>query len=156
MAGPEPVTTDYVRSQLSGVDLLCTLDDDVLDSVAARVVVTDHEPGAVVVAEGDEAAGLFLVLRGSAVVERDGRPVAVIGPGEHLGEIALLDGRPRMATVRAEHDLRTGFLPSADFLDVLEQNPAVALEMLLSLASRFRMAEERLGYLEAQLNPRQE
>jgi CRP-like cAMP-binding protein len=147
----DAVPIGYVCTQLRGVDLLRVLDDEVLDRIAERVTVSDHEPGSVVVAEGDDAAGLFLVFRGSAVVERAGVPVAVIGPGEHVGEIALLDGEPRMATVRAQHDLRTGFLPSADFLDVLEQSPEVALQMLATLAGRFRMVEQQLAEVERQL-----
>lgn len=141
----------YVRGQLGGIDLLRVLDDDVLDQVAERVVVRDYEHGDVVVAEGDEAAGLFVVFRGTASVERHDQTMAIVGPGEHIGEIALLDGQPRMATVRAEDDLRTGFLSSEDFLNLLEANPDVSLELLLALAARFRFVEERLALAEAEL-----
>lgn len=125
--------------------MLRTLDDSVLDLIAGQVQVADHESGSVVLAEGDEAAGLFLVLRGTAIVERGGEPIALIGPGEHIGEIALLDGQPRMATVRAQDDLRTGFLKSSDFLDIVEASPGVALELLIALAARFRYVEDRLA-----------
>lgn len=145
------LSTDYVRSQLRGVDMLRTLDDEVLGALAEKVRVADHEPGSVVVAEGEEAAGLFLVLRGTAVVERGGEPIALIGPGEHIGEIALLDGQPRMATVRAQDDLRTGFLTSGDFLDALEALPDVALELLTALAARFRFVEDRLVVAERRI-----
>ncbi|MGB9374711.1 MAG: cyclic nucleotide-binding domain-containing protein [Jiangellales bacterium] len=138
-------------NQLRGVDLLREMDDDVLSVLAERVTVADYEPGAVVVAEGDEASGLFLILRGTALVERGAVPLAVVGVGEHIGEIALLDGQPRVATVRAQDDLRTGFLTSSDFLDVLEGSPSVALELLLAMTARFRMLEERLSEAEARL-----
>lgn len=138
-------------NQLRVVDLLRELDDDVLGVLAQRVVVSDFAPGEVVVAEGDDAAGLHLILRGTALVERGGMPIALVGPGEHIGEIALLDGQPRVATVRAQDDLRTGFLTSSDFLDVLEDNPSVALELLLAMAARFRLLEERLSEVEARL-----
>lgn len=160
MATPNPpmATPDlpdgYVRTQLQGIDLLRVLDDTVLDDVAGRVIVRDYEPGDVVVAEGDAPAGLFVVFRGSATVERDDHTIADVGPGEHVGEIALLDGQPRMATVRAGDDLRTGFLSSEDFLDLLEADPSVALELLLALAARFRLLEERLAAAEAQLRAR--
>jgi CRP-like cAMP-binding protein len=144
----------YVRTQIQGIDLLRVLDDSVLDDVAGRVVVRDHEPGDVVVAEGDAPAGLFVVFRGTAAVERDDHTIAEVGPGEHIGEIALLDGQPRMATVRAGDDLRTGFLSSDDFLDLLEADPSVALELLLALAARFRLLEERLAAAEAELRAR--
>ena len=138
-------------NQLRAVDLLRELDDDVLGVLSERVVVADFEPGAVVVAEGDDAAGMHVILRGTALVEHAGRPIAVVGAGEHIGEIALLDGQPRVATVRAQHDLRTGFLTSSDFLDVLEDSPSVALELLLAMTARFRLVEERLADLEARL-----
>jgi CRP-like cAMP-binding protein len=151
MPTPAHLPAGYVRTQLQGIDLLRVLDDDVLDQVAERTTVTDHRPGDVVVAEGDDAAGLFVVFRGTARVERRDRTVAVVGAGEHIGEIALLDGQPRMATVRAEQDLRTGFIASGDFLDLLEQNPDIALELLLALAARFRVLEDRLTVAEAAL-----
>ena len=149
---PTPDLPDgYVRTQIQGIDLLRVLDDSVLDGVAGRVVVRDHEPGDVVVAEGDAPAGLFVVFRGTASVERDDHTIAEVGPGEHIGEIALLDGQPRMATVRAGDDLRTGFLSSDDFLDLLEADPSVSLELLLALAARFRLLEEQLAAAEAEL-----
>lgn len=140
----------YIRSQLMGVDLLRALDDEALDALAERVVVHDHEPGTALLDEGAEPAGMHVVFRGTATVERDGVVLAEVGPGEHVGEIALLDGQPRVATVRAKEDLRTGYLTSADFLDVLEAHPDVALEMLLALAARFRFVEERLAALEVE------
>ena len=139
----------YLRTQLRGVDMLRVLDDSTLDVIAERVQVADHEPGSVVLTEGDEGAGMFMVFRGTAAVERRGEPIAIVGPGESIGEIALLDGQPRMATVRAQDDLRTGFLTSSDFLDVLESSPEVALELLISLAGRLRFVEERLREVEA-------
>ena len=141
----------YVRTQIQGIDLLRVLDDSVLDGVAGRVVVRDHEPGDVVVAEGDAPAGLFVVFRGTASVERDDHTIAEVGPGEHIGVIALLDGQPRMATVRAGDVVRTGFLSSDDFLDLLEADPSVSLELLLALAARFRLLEEQLAAAEAEL-----
>lgn len=56
-----------------------------------------------------------------------------------------------MATVRADDDLRTGFLTSADFLDALEALPEVALELLTVLAARFRFVEDRLTIAERRI-----
>ena len=138
-------------SLLRGVAMLAVLDDDVLAQVAARVRVADHEPGSVVLAEGDEANGMHVLLEGTATVERDGVQLGVLGPGDHVGELALLDGRPRLATVRAESRLRTGYLTSEDFLDILEASPDVALELLVALAGRFRAVEEQLVALQRRL-----
>ena len=140
-----------LTSLLRGVDLLRVLDDDVLARLADRVQVLDHEAGAVVLAEGEEGSGLHLLLEGTATVERDGVALGVLGPGDHVGELSLLDGQPWLGTVRAESDLRTGYLTSEDFLDILESSPVVALELLLALAGRFRAVEEQLVALERRL-----
>ena len=140
-----------LTSLLRGVDMLHALDDDVLARLAGRIQVLDHEPGAVVLAEGEEGSGMHVLLEGTATVERDGVALGVLGPGDHVGELALLDGRPRLATVRAEADLRTGYLTSEDFLDILEGSPEVALELLVALAGRFRAVEEQLVALERHL-----
>ncbi len=151
MAEVTGLPPSYVMAELRRVDLLRGLDDDVLERLCERVLVADHEPGEAVLEEGSDAAGMHLVFSGTAVVERDGVPLAVIGPGDHVGEIALLDGKPRMATVRAHDRVRTGFLTSKDFLDMLESSPELALELLVALAARFRRVEERLALLESAL-----
>jgi CRP/FNR family cyclic AMP-dependent transcriptional regulator len=151
MAEVTGLPPSYVMAQLRGVDLLRGLDEDVLEGLCERVLVQDHEPGEVVIDQGSAAAGMHMVFGGTAIVERDGVPLAVIGPGEHVGEIALLDGQPRMATVRAHDRVRTGFLTSTDFLDMLEGHPELALDLLVTLATRFRRVEERLALLEASL-----
>jgi len=143
VAVPE-MTIEQVARRLAGVDLLQTVDYGVVCDLAERVLVAEHPPGSVVLAEGDAGDGLHLVLDGTATIERDGVSLATIGPGEHVGELALLDGGPRSATVRAQDALLTAFLPSTDFVDVLEAHPDVALQLLVTLAGRFRQVQDRL------------
>jgi CRP-like cAMP-binding protein len=145
------MTIERLATLLGDVDLLRTLDHGVLCDLAERVYVAEFVPGAVLMAQGDEGDGLHLVLRGTAAVERDGVLLAEIGPGSHVGELALLDGGLRSATMRAGADLMTAFLPTADFLDVLESSPDVALELLVTLVGRFREVEQRLVELERRL-----
>jgi CRP-like cAMP-binding protein len=147
------MTIEQVARLLSHVDLLQTVDYGVVCDLAERVLVSQYESGAVVLAEGAEGDGLHLVLAGTATIERNGVALAAIGPGEHVGELALLDGGPRSATVRAEGPLLTAFLPSADFVDVLEANPDVALQLLVTLAGRFRQVQDRLVEVEHRPGP---
>ncbi len=142
------MTIARLATVLADVDLLRTLDHGVLCDLAERVLVQAYAPGDVVLAQGDEGTGLHLVLSGTAVIERDGVMLATIGAGDHVGELALLDGGPRSATMRAEQGLQTAFLTSGDFLDVLETHPDVALELLVTLVGRFREVESRLVELE--------
>jgi CRP-like cAMP-binding protein len=142
------MTIERLATLLGDVDLLRTLDHGVLCDLAERVSVAEFAPGQVLMQQGDEGDGLHLVLRGTAAIERDGVPLAEIGPGGHVGELALLDGGVRSATMRAGPDLMTAFLPTGDFLDVLESSPDVALELLVTLVGRFREVEQRLVELE--------
>jgi CRP-like cAMP-binding protein len=145
------MTIERLATLLGDVDLLRTLDHGVLCDLAERVRVGEFASGTVLMEQGGEGDGLHLVLRGTAAIERDGVLLAEIGPGGHVGELALLDGGPRSATMRAGSDLMTAFLPTGDFLDVLESSPDVALELLVTLVGRFREVEQRLVELERRL-----
>lgn len=101
-----------------------------------------HE-GELVCVEGDAPDTWWYVVEGFADVTRDGRYLATIGPDETIGEISMLDGRPRTATVTAASDL-TLLVGSADeLLAALEASPALALVMARQVASRFRDLSEQ-------------
>ena len=72
-----------------------------------------------------------------------GDEVATLGPGAHFGEIALIDRRPRTATVTARTDLRTYGLPVFVFRPFVEARPAVAWKLLEAMADRLAEAESR-------------
>ena len=85
----------------------------------------------------------FVVESGEASVEIHGEEVATLGPGATFGEIALIDRRPRTATVTALSDLRTYGLPVFVFRPFVEARPEVAWKMLESMADRLAAAESR-------------
>jgi CRP-like cAMP-binding protein len=80
---------------------------------------------------------MALVVEGSAVIERGGRKIPV-APGELVGEIAVLDGGPRTATVVAEGQARVLEISRADLMRVLEADPKAMSALIAVLASRFR------------------
>jgi CRP/FNR family cyclic AMP-dependent transcriptional regulator len=71
--------------------------------------------------------------------------VALLGPGDIFGELALLDGQPRSATVQAVTEIRTHVLDRGAFLDFLSNHPDAALAVSAALAARLRQADERLA-----------
>ena len=79
-------------------------------------------PGDVVIRQGDRGAELFLVSDGGVKIERSGQEVARLGPGEFFGELALLSGNPRNATVIATDPLETYVLGEADFRIAMDQS----------------------------------
>lgn len=102
-----------------------------------------HPAGKEVVSEGRDGVGFHLILSGSAVVTQGGRTLGVLGPGEYFGEIALIDGGPRAATVRAETELRTLSITAWDFKPLLHEHPLMAEKLLVELCRRVRVAEGR-------------
>jgi CRP/FNR family transcriptional regulator/CRP/FNR family cyclic AMP-dependent transcriptional regulator len=106
--------------------------------IAERRVVEADE---VLFLEGDEADGLYVVSKGELVVERTGRELARLRRGEIVGELSVLDGEPRSATVRGAERTELYFVGREDFLDLCDASPALVQSLLLSLASRLSGVE---------------
>jgi CRP-like cAMP-binding protein len=99
--------------------------------------------GTEIVREGTPGREFYLVVSGQAVVRRNGRKVAVLGPGSYFGEMALLDRGPRSATVVAETDMELVIIGQREFMGVIEEVPAVAHKLLVSMAARLRDADTK-------------
>ncbi len=107
--------------------------------------------GSDIVTEGESGIGFFVILEGTAAAVHEGEDGAraTLGPGASFGEIALLDGGPRTATVRAMTDVRCSILTRWDFLATLRDQSDLAVELLSVLSRRIRELEQRISRLEA-------
>jgi CRP/FNR family cyclic AMP-dependent transcriptional regulator len=92
---------------------------------------------------GDTGDAMYVVLSGEAQVDVGGR-FHVLRPGDFFGEMALLAPGKRMATVRAEGDVRTLRISAERFREFLSERPSVALSMLKMLVLRLREVEQRI------------
>jgi CRP-like cAMP-binding protein len=98
--------------------------------------------GARVVREGDVGDTFYVILEGQAnVVSGSGRVVNRLRPGDFFGEISLLDGGPRTASVVAETPLTMLALARKDFLRAVQQEPAVGVKLLAHTATLLRRME---------------
>jgi CRP-like cAMP-binding protein len=97
-----------------------------------------YEPGATIVDEGAKGDELFLLLEGRAVVSRSGKTLTGLTAGDFFGEMAVIDGRPRTATVVADGPVDCLVLKQKDFKALLEGDPLLAWNLLGSLAARLR------------------
>jgi CRP-like cAMP-binding protein len=136
MAKPTP---DLLRN----VPLFSGLDDSELESLADEFNERRFSAGDTIALEGEGGLMFFVVDSGEAAVEVHGEEVATLGPGSHFGEIALIDRRPRTATVTARSDLKTFGLPVFVFRPFVEARPAVAWKLLEAMADRLAAAESR-------------
>lgn len=126
---------------LRRVPLFADLDDGELREIAVLFKERTFAPGETVVKEDADGAAFFLVVDGEASVSVRGRERPALGPGDHFGEIALIDEGPRSATITAISELRCYGLTLWEFRPLVLANGAVGWKLLQSLARRLRHAE---------------
>ncbi len=131
--------------RLRQVDLFSGLTDRGLKAIARAAAPVDHQAGREIVEQGGGHAGFHVIVEGRASVHVHGQHRRDLGPGDYFGEISLIDGKPRSATVRAETPLRTQSIVSWDFHQLLGAQPDLARALLVTLCARLRDAETDLA-----------
>ena len=122
----------------------CT--DDELERVAALAHSQQFPAGQVIVREGDPGSEFYVVVEGTTRVTADGQDVADIGPGSFFGEMALLDGGDRVASVTAITDVVVLMLHRDEFNEMLAlAMPTIAPRLLAVVGRRVRALEARQG-----------
>jgi CRP-like cAMP-binding protein len=132
-----PTQSDW-SEVLGALPLFSHLKPRQLRGIAKLATVEDYPPGEVIVQAGEQDDSFYLVLEGRAKVLGKSRGLR---PGDFFGEMALIDGGPRSATITAATDVRTMILPRRAFLEALRQDPSIALAIMETLAGRVRRLE---------------
>jgi CRP-like cAMP-binding protein len=121
---------------LANIPLFAGCDETQLQAIAECAHMVSFDDGHTIVNAGEEGLGFYLILSGSARVVRDGSAVAQLTAGDFFGEVALIEGRPRNASVvAAEHTICLGILRS-DFRPLLVRQPRIALRILEAESKR--------------------
>jgi CRP-like cAMP-binding protein len=128
---------------LRNVSLFSDLEDRDLQSLAQEFSERRFSAGDTISLEGEGGLMFFVVEQGEASVDVHGEQVATLGPGSSFGEIALIDRRPRTATVTAQTDIKAYGLPVFVFRPFVEARPQVAWKLLEAMADRLAAAEAR-------------
>jgi CRP-like cAMP-binding protein len=129
-----------ITGQLASVPLFAGCSKRDLQTIARVVKDIDHPAGTVVAREGEPGVGLFVIVEGEAEVTIGGKKKSTLGPGDFFGEIALLDGGPRTATVAAVTDVKLLGLTEWVFRGLMQEHPSIAVKTLQQMASRLRSA----------------
>lgn len=135
------MATDEKLEKLRRVPLFAALGRRELERLGALSDEVELPAGRTLMRQGERGQELFLFLRGGARVERDGREVASRREGDFVGEIALVDGGPRTATVTLTDDSSVLVVGRQAFQQLLEEFPDVRLQVLEALAHRVRSLE---------------
>jgi CRP-like cAMP-binding protein len=134
------VAANDVVNRLGQVPIFSGCSKRELQTIARAVRQLEHEAGAVIAKEGEPGAGLFVIDVGEADVTIGGRKVNHLVAGDFFGEMALLDGGPRTATVTAKTDVKLFALTEWVFRGLLAEHPSIALRTLEAVAARLRKA----------------
>jgi CRP-like cAMP-binding protein len=126
---------------LRNVPLFAEFSDDDLERLARQMKERRFSAGSTVTSEGAGGAGFFVIIEGNARVNVGDEERAQLGPGDHFGEIALIDEGMRSATITADTDLLCYGMTAWEFRPFVEEHPQVAWVMLQTLARRLREAQ---------------
>lgn len=132
--------------QLAGVPLFSACSGRDLQRLASAADEVVVGAGTELTSEGAVGREMFVLLKGNVEVRKGGVPETVLGPGDHFGELALLDGGPRTATVVTSTDATLLVLTKPAFHAVLDEIPTLAHKLLISLARRLRDSEQSLRH----------
>src|SRR5918998_3150725 len=142
--------TNSASALLRRVPLFSELSPEELERIARVAVPRSFPKGVRVFHEGDHSDACYIVRSGDLRVTRehpDGRAIALatLGPGDIFGELAMLDGEARSASVESLTDCELLALPAADVRRLLAEAPETTVKLVVALTRRLREANERIA-----------
>jgi CRP-like cAMP-binding protein len=152
MAAPSAPTEETVQDleqQLASVPLLAGLEPRTRRRLAEVGKRRAYAPDETIVRQGTTGTALYIILSGSARVEREAtngpEPLGELGPGDFFGELALIEERPRSATVVAAEQTECLLFPAWEFTALLDEHSEIAVPIMKALIARLHRREEHAG-----------
>ena len=144
-----------VRESLRTIPLFAAVGDDDLEAVASLLIERRFPKNKTIVEEGMPGDYMYVVREGRVKVTKlsgDGREkiLEMLGVGSFFGELSLLDGAPRSASVKALTDTRILALSRSDFLGLLQRSPDLAMAVIQELTARLRQMDDQASSLSFQ------
>lgn len=135
--------TDELQNRLAGIDLFQGLSKRDLKRLVRSGTQTEHADGREVISEGSGAIGFHIITAGEARITSGETVRRTLGVGDYFGEISVIDGQPRSASVEAVGRLETFAIHPHIFQKMIDDHPDFARGLLLVLCRRLREAEQR-------------
>lgn len=130
-----------LEQQLASVPLLAGLDARIRRRLAETGKRRTYDADAEIVRQGSTGTALYIVLSGTARVERDGEALGTLEAGDFFGELALIEEHPRSASVLAATETECLLFPAWEFTALLEEHPEIALPIMRALIGRIHRRE---------------
>jgi CRP/FNR family transcriptional regulator, cyclic AMP receptor protein len=139
------VADTKLSGMLAAVPMFERLSKRQLKAIANASELVEYVAGQPIVREGEPGDSFYVVLHGQAKVSANGRTVHRAMPGDHFGEIALLDGGPRSATVTSETPMTLVRLSRKAFFGRLDRDPEMAIALMGTMARMIRRVDRSLA-----------
>jgi len=139
-----PLSNEQKASLLSDVPLFAGISQESMSRLATVAGEQQFGTGEFIARQGQVGSGLYVVVDGSVdVIKGTNDKIATLKPGEFFGELSVIDQQPRNASVRAAEATTCLAVASWDLLSLLEQDPALSLNLIKGLAARIRATGEQ-------------
>ncbi len=145
-------TENFMTGILQQIPLFSSLKTEELEAISKVTLNKNFPKDKIILLEDEEGDTLFIIIKGKVKVttfSENGKEVifSLLGEGDFFGDMSLLDGKPRSASVISMEDSELQLIRRAEFYRLLEEHPRIALKLLEELASRLRKADERIESL---------
>ncbi|MDP1758624.1 MAG: Crp/Fnr family transcriptional regulator, partial [Thermodesulfovibrionales bacterium] len=141
-----------IERLLKELPVFKSLSDNYLSRIAKDFIVFQVKKGETVFYQSDSSTDLYIILDGAvraSLLNQDGQELvlATFDKGDFFGEMSLLDGKPRSATMIAAEDSILGMLKREKFLSAVKNDPMIAIDLISALVQRLRMADDMIESL---------
>lgn len=128
--------------RLANIELFSELTNKEIKKVASYMTTIDVREGRDLTVQGTVGREFMIIAEGEASVRRNGRLIATLGPGDFFGELAVIAGVPRTATVTAESPMVVEALNRREFSSLLDESPKLSRKILVGAVKRLHDLEE--------------
>ena len=133
--------TSSTEERLGEIPIFADLSKRERKKVSSLMTLIEVPAGRTIIKQGDVGREFMIILEGEAEVRRDGTTIATLGPGDFLGELAVLSGAPRTADVVATSPIVLETLNRREFMSLLDESASIAKKILIGEVRRLHDLE---------------